>query len=201
MGRIVRLNEQQISRIVKKVLLENERGLLKEAKGSIDRNTLVTTYDYYNNKGSDGTFKEIFKPEIDAGKQPFVTFTNGCATKVSLALAKSGQEVDAAFRTTSGTQKGTPIQTSANGLKNNLIKKWGQPDVKFSGSISESDLLKKIGTGKTGILICTPCGFSGASGHATVWSRIFGTKKTGGTRDNTTYHLDNPEANIYYWYV
>ena len=50
MNRVVKLNEEQISRIVKKVLLEDEKGLLKEAKGSIDKNTLVTTYDYYNNK-------------------------------------------------------------------------------------------------------------------------------------------------------
>ena len=193
MKKVIRLTENDLSRIVKRVL--------NEGKKNVDKWALYSTYKKYNDLGSEGTFKEIFLPEIKKGKEPFINFTNGCATKVSLALAKAGQNVSPAFITTSGLQKGTPIQTSASSLKNDLISKWGQPDVNVNGNISEESLLKKIGPGKTGVLICTPCGFGGASGHATVWSKSHGTKKTGGTADDTNYHINNPEANIYFWQV
>ena len=194
MKKIINLTENDISRIVKRVI--------NEAKESLDKWQLYKTYKYYNSLGSEETFKEIFAPEIKQGKEPFKNFLNGCATKVSLALAKAGQEVKPSFITTSGSQKGTPIQTSASGLKDDLISKWGQPDVKVTGSITEENLLKKIGEGKTGILICSPCGFGGScTGHATVWSRSHGRKKTGGTADDSWYHIGNPDANIYFWKV
>lgn len=191
-----RLEQHDFDRIVNKVL--------KESKQGIDKWALYTTYKKYDNLGGSGTFDEIFKKEREQNKQPFASWLNGCATKVSLALAKAGQKVSPAYITTSGEQKGTPIQTSAGGLKNDLLKpnRFGQPDLKVTGSITEEELLKKIGTGNTGVLICSPCGFGpSCTGHATVWSRSHGTKKTGGTADGTTYHLNNPDANIYFWKV
>lgn len=202
MAKIITITEDDLSKMVKRVLKESQKNLLKEGKESIDKWALYTTYKKYNDLGSEETFNQIFKPERKAGKQPFVSFGNGCATKVSLSLAKAGQKVSPAFITTSGEQKGTPIQTSAESLKNNLISLWGEPDVKVSGAITEEQLLKKIGNKKTGVMICAPCGFGpGVSGHATVWSRSHGTNKTGGTADDTGYHLDNPNANIYFWKV
>jgi hypothetical protein len=204
MKKIVRLTESDLTRIVKRVIIEGEKKLLLGSnKGSVDKGRLTATYKYYNNLGSEGTFNEIFKNERTQKKQPFVDFVNGCATKVSLALANAGQTVSPAFRTTSGKspKPGTPIQTSAASLKDELTRKWGVADVTHKGNITEKDLQKKFGKGNTGILICSPCGFGGASGHATIWSKYFGTDKEGGPMDNTTYHLNNPSAEIHIWRV
>jgi hypothetical protein len=162
---------------------------------SVNRNKLVDTYKHYNDLGSAGTFDEIFKPQREANKEPFSLMNNGCATKVSLALQAAGKKVPPGFKVTSGPMEGKTIQTSAAGLK----EKLGKPDFQFTGAISEDELLKKFGENKTAILICSPCGFSSCTGHATVWSRHKGAKKKGGTMDNSTYHLNNPDANISMW--
>jgi hypothetical protein len=201
MKRTITLSEKDLSRLVLRVIEESKKDLLKEGKQSVDKWVLYQTYKKYNNLGSKGTFNEIFEPEIKSKKQPFVSFSNGCATKVSLALAAAGQKVHAAFVTTSGEQKGTPIQTSAVGLKDNLTELWGKPNT-YKGSFTEQQLLNKIGENKTGIIICAPCGFGpGVSGHATVWSRNHGTNEKGGTADDTVYHLNNPNAVIHFWKV
>lgn len=202
MKNIITLNESDLARIVKRVISENQKVLLKESKEGINKGVLASKYKEYNALGSEGVFNRIFKKEREQGVQPIASWLNGCATKVSLALAAAGQNVSPAYKATSGPEKGTPVQTSAGGLKNDLINKWGQPDVKVTGSISEAELQKKVGEGKTGIMICAPCGFGpGVSGHATVWSKYFGTDKKGGTLDGTTYHLDNPNAEINIWRV
>ena len=202
MKNIITLNESDIARIVKRVISENQKVLLKESKDSVNKGVLAGKYKEYNDLGGAGVFNRIFKKEREQGLAPIATWTNGCATKVSLALAAAGQKVDSAYIATSGPEKGTPLQTSAMGLKNNLTKLWGEPDVKVKGAITESELQKKVGQGNTGIMICAPCGFGGgASGHATVWSKYFGTDKKGGTLDDTTYHLDNPGAEISVWRV
>jgi hypothetical protein len=202
MKNIITLDESDIARIVKRVISENQKVLLKESKDVVNKGILAGKYKEYNTLGSAGVFDRIFKKERELGLAPIANFINGCATKVSLALAAAGQKVDAAYIATSGPEKGTPIQTSAIGLKNNLTKLWGEPDVKVKGAITESELQKKVGQGNTGIMICAPCGFGGgASGHATVWSKYFGTDKKGGTLDDTTYHLDNPGAEISIWRV
>lgn len=182
----------------------NKKKLIKESKDSINVWPLVTTYKYYNDLGSQGTFNKIFKPELEAGKEPFVDFVNGCATKVSLALNAAGHTVKPGFKTTSPTDKnpkGTPIQTSASRLKDQLLNAFGRPDVYHKGTITEEELQKKFGDDKTGVLICAPCGFSGASGHATIWSRNKGKGSKGGPVDDSDYHINNPGAEIYLWRV
>jgi hypothetical protein len=201
MKNIITLNESDIARIVKRVISENQKVLLKESKDSVNKGVLAGKYKEYNNLGGAGVFNRIFKKEREQGLDPIATWTNGCATKVSLALAAAGQKVGSAYIATSGPEKGTPIQTSAMGLKNNLTKLWGEPDVKVKGSITEEELQKKVGQGNTGIMICAPCGFDNASGHATVWSKYFGTDKKGGTLDETSYHLNNSGAEINFWRV
>lgn len=193
-------NDEMLNQIAEHWHRRRVNNLLNEGKNSINKGTLVDTYKYYNNKGSDGTFNEIFAPEIKAGKEPFINFVNGCATKVSLALQAAGQKIDPGFKTTSGKQKGTTIQTSAEKLKNQLVAKWGNPEVLFKGSITEDELQKKFGI-NTGVLICAPCGFGSATGHATIWSKHLGKNKKGGTVDGTNYHIDNPDAKIYLWKV
>ena len=53
---------------------------------------------------------------------PFIEFTNGCATKVSLAITAAGGTLPASFRVTNGQFKGKGIVTSAKRLKDKLIK-------------------------------------------------------------------------------
>lgn len=56
MKKVIRLTENDLSRIVKRVL--------NEGKKSVDKWALYSTYKKYNDLGSGGTFKEIFLPEI-----------------------------------------------------------------------------------------------------------------------------------------
>lgn len=151
---------------------------------------LLSTYKHYDNMGSEATFDEIFQKLREEGKEPYSSWENGCATKVSLALQAAGKNVPAGFRVQDGPMAGTTIQTSASGLS----KKLGTPDVSVSGEISKEELAEKFGNG-TGVLICSPCGFGpGVSGHATVFHN-------GNTADGTDYHLNNPDAEIKMWYA
>ena len=196
MKKTIRLTESEIVSLVKKVL--NEELLTENAK-SLDKWKLYTTYKLYNNLGSKKTFETIFKDfKTDTA---YEGWENGCATKVSLALNAAGYKVKPGYKVTKGAQKGNNIQPSAAGLKTQLTNNWGEPDVKWSGSKTEQEVQKLIGKGRTGVLICSPCGFGeGASGHATVWSRSGGKNMLGGTVDGTTYHM-SPSANVSFWQV
>ena len=167
----------------------DDQQTLAEGLG-VNPGTLVSVYKKYDDKGSSGTFDEIFNRLRKKGTQPYSNFSNGCATKVSLALQAAGKNVPAGFKVQDGPMKGKTIQTSAKGLSNKL----GKPDVTFNGDIDSKTLNKMIG-GRTGVLICASCGFgSGVSGHATVY-------QNGKTVDGTSYHLDNPDAEIKFWEV
>ena len=192
------LNERDLNKIVKKAIKESL--LLEASRIGLSRANLESTYKTYNDLGSDGTFNEIFKKEREQGLTPFNDFVNGCATKVSLALNAAGQQLKPTFKVTNGPFKGKNVNTSASGLKNELIQKWGQPDVKMQNVSSLEEVQKKIGPGKTGVYICTPCGFgAGASGHATVWSWWKNDNK-GGPLDDTSYP-ENNGGTIYFWQV
>ena len=157
---------------------------------SLDVNVyrLMSTYVKYNRKGSDKTFNEIFG-ELRKEK-PYSDFTNGCATKVSLALQNAGKNIKPGFVVQDGPMKGTTIQTSAAGLAREL----GEPDINIQDNtiIGKEEFANKIGKNKTGVLICSPCGFGpGISGHATIYSN-------GKTLDNTGYHL-KPGVTVKFW--
>tara|TARA_Y100000389_G_scaffold203440_1_gene251867 strand:+ start:1223 stop:1954 length:732 start_codon:yes stop_codon:yes gene_type:complete len=170
-------------------VVNGDQQTLAEGLG-VNANKLVSVYKKYNDMGSTGTFNEIFKTLREKGKQPYTDFSNGCATKVSLALQAAGKNVPAGFRVQDGPMKGKTIQTSAQGLSNKL----GKPDLSFTGDIDADKLSKMIGE-KTGVLICASCGFgSGVSGHATLY-------QNGDTVDYSSYHLDNPSAEIKFWEV
>ena len=157
---------------------------------SLDVNVhrLKSTYLQYNRKGSDKTFDEIFG-ELRKEK-PYSDFRNGCATKVSLALQNAGKKIKPGFIVQDGPMKGTTIQTSAAGL----VRELGEPDINIQDNtiIGKEEFANKIGKNKTGVLICSPCGFGpGISGHATIYSN-------GKTLDNTNYHL-SPGVTVKFW--
>ncbi len=189
--------ESELNFLIKNIL--NENLILESNRRGLNMDNLERTYAHYNSLASSGTFNEIFKYERENNIYPMNTFTNGCATKVSLALNSAGQSLNPTFRVSNGPFKGKYVQTSAKGLKDELMQKWGQPDVFIKKVESLKQVQDKIGPGKSGVYICTPCGFTSCTGHATIWSwKLNGSK--GGPMDNTTY----PEVNggtIYFWQV
>ncbi len=197
MKKIVRLTERDLTRLIKRTI--NESLLLESSADSLNRGQLESTYTKYNNLGSDGTFDEIFKNEREQGKMPFIEFVNGCATKVSLAITSAGGTLPPSFRVQNGPFKGKGIVTSAKRLKDKLIKLWGNPDVKIDNVTSLEEVQQEIGPGRSGVFICTPCGFEGATGHATIWSWWKNNLK-GGPLDDSTYPEENG-GTIYFWGV
>jgi len=168
-------------------------------------NNLVQNYLYWKNMFSNNAeelFDYLFKKErVDSPMVPYSDFANSCATKVSLALNATGMsnKVKKSFTVTSGEAAGQPVTTSAKGLRDHLMGSWGKKPVVVKGSVTEEELINKIGKGKSGVFICSPCGFSTCSGHAFVWSPSAGTNKEGGAADDSTYHFNNSSAELYFF--
>ena len=201
MKKIVRLTESDLNKIVRRVLSESSG-----SKG-LNRGTLENVYKTYNNLGSSGTFDELFKTGREKNIIPYNMMVNGCATKVSLALNAAGQKIDppksgtfgTTLKVTDGPKKGQYVNVNAAKLRDELLSKWGKPDVQISGVQSLEQVQNEIGPGVSGVYICAPCGFDGASGHATIWSWWKNNGK-GGELDDTTYPQENG-GNIYFWQV
>jgi hypothetical protein len=206
MKKIIKLTESDLKKVLKKIISESL--LLESSPESLSRSQLEQTYTKYNDMGSQATFNELFQSKIEKGIKPYTLMLNGCATKVSLALDAAGQPVDppnssnygTTFKVTDGEKKGKNVNVNAGKLKDELIRKWGQPDVKIGKVTSLEEVQNKIGPGRSGVYICAPCGFgSGASGHATVWSWWKNNNK-GGPSDYSTYPEENG-GTIYFWQV
>ncbi|MEC5396004.1 T6SS effector amidase Tae4 family protein [Bergeyella sp. RCAD1439] len=153
-------------------------------------------------------FLSIFEEEYY--KKNTKTFSNACATRVSLGLIEGGMKVKAAFRIIKKGHKhnNKGFQTSALGLKNFLIERnvWGSPEelikAKYKGSYNEnvpdirfSDVQNTIGK-RNGVYIIIPKkGYfndSAVSGHATLW--------VGANRDVIGGHNYAEGAlEIYFW--
>jgi hypothetical protein len=198
MKKIVKLTESELKKVLKKIIKESL--LLESPADSLNRGKLESTYTTYNNLGSEGTFNEIFKNEREQGLPPFNEFFNGCATKVSLAINAAGGTLKPTFRVTNGLFKGKYVNLSAIGLKNELLGKWGKPDVKIDNVTSLEEIQQKIGPGRSGVFICAPCGSGfGATGHATIWSWWKNGLK-GGPLDDSTFPEENG-GTISFWGV
>lgn len=201
MKQIVRLTESDLSRIVSKILSESS-----SAK-NFNRGTLENVYKMYNNLGSSGTFDQIFKSKREGNIIPYNMMVNGCATKVSLALNAIGQKIDppksgtygTTFKVTDGPAKGQFVNVNAAKLRDELLSKWGRPTVQINGVKSLDQVQNAIGPNVSGVYICAPCGFQGASGHATIWTWWKNGGK-GGELDDTSYPYENG-GNIYFWQV
>jgi hypothetical protein len=168
-------------------------------------NALVQNYLYWKNMFSNNAeelFNYLFKKErLETPMIPYSDFANSCATKVSLALNATGMsdKVKRSFTVTSGEAAGQPVTTSAKGLRDHLMGSWGKKPVVMKGSVTEEELINNIGKGKSGVFICSPCGFASCSGHAFVWSPSAGTNKQGGAADDSSYHINNPSAELYFF--
>ena len=205
MKRIVKLTENHLSRIVKRVLnesdLQGNKSLLKENAKTLNRSSLEQTYRKYDDLGSTGTFDEIFKSK--RSQFPYNQMLNGCATKVSLALKSAGQDLGSAdynlkWKVTDGPMKNTVVNVNAGNLVKQLTQLWGAPDVKINSVKSLEEVQNAIGPGRSGVFICAPCGFgSSCSGHATLWSWWKNNGK-GGTLDNSGYEIGQT---ISFWQV
>ena len=206
MKKIVKLTEYELKKVLKKIISESL--LLESPADSINRGKLESTYTKYFNMGKDDPmpiWRELFPKEMalveeGKGNPPFTEFYNTCATKVSLALIDAGVTLEQTFIVQGGPFKGKGLNTSAVGLKNELLRKWGKPDVKIVNPTSLEEIQQKIGPGKSGVFICAPCGFEDCTGHATIWSWWKNGLK-GGPLDGTTYAENSNGGTIYFWGV
>jgi len=142
--------------------------------------------DTYDDEDAKTVFKEILGKQYD-GKNGIYTdangrktsFENACATRVSIALVKSGMEMRKDFLIQAGELKGKGFIASAKGLKEwlSLPGVWGE--VKgIPGKISEEEeineeialerVAKEIG-GRSGVYIILDNGDKRVKDHATLW--------------------------------
>ena len=171
MKNIITLNESDITRIVKRVISENQKVLLKESNVPFSFDTLDSGFADLD--GS--TFFSKVIPKIYQEDPP--KFVNACASRLSLALNKAGVTDlnPVAFNTLydythnegkgagNTYSKGTPLITSALQMKNFLTKKYGNgEDFENDGTIT--DKLK----GRKGMFVITEVPGWRASGHADI---------------------------------
>jgi hypothetical protein len=130
-----------------------------------------------DDKPADDVFKEILGDNYDTN-----TFSNACATRVSLGFLEANFSVRKDFLIQKGKFKGKGFIASAVGMKNWLLSTnaFKAPDVKIDtnkspylnkqGLITLGDLQSEIGN-KNGVYIIIPYSgcFSSASGHVTLW--------------------------------
>lgn len=110
-------------------------------------------------------FTSIFGSTYDSK-----TFTNACATRLSLGLLNAGITVKREYSVQTGTFKGKGITTSAANMVAWLRSNFGTPDVTVENPISFEAVAVKIGSRK-GIYAMLPKSTAqfGASGHVTLW--------------------------------
>lgn len=116
-------------------------------------------------RDADTVFKEILGDNYNTS-----TFTNACATRVSLGLLNGGVNVRKDFIIQKGKFKGKGFIASAINLKNWLIQSsiWGSPDETFKGPADITDVRSKIGS-RNGVYTIIGGFGAGVSGHATLW--------------------------------
>lgn len=97
------------------------------------------------------------------------TFSNACATRVSLSLLHANINVKKEYQIQIGAYKGKGIITSAANMGKWLKDKlFGAPDEEIENPKSFNEVSSKIGKRK-GIYILISNDFRWASGHATLW--------------------------------
>ncbi|WP_430613172.1 T6SS effector amidase Tae4 family protein [Flavobacterium sp. JP2137] len=141
-----------------------------------------------DDRSAEAVFTSILGDNYDRN-----TFTNACATRVSLGLLNGGMTVKKDFIVQKGKFKGKGFIASAVNLKNWLSRSevWGDADEEIKGPSDVMDVKKTIGE-KNGIYIILGGFSSGISGHATLW--IGGEKNAFGGHNYISYG-----GTIYFW--
>ena len=118
-----------------------------------------------DDKDADSVFKEILGEDYDKN-----TFSNACATRVSLGLLNGVVNVRKDFVIQKGKFKGKGFIASAINLKKwlNQSSVWFNPDESFTGPADIIDVKSKIGN-RNGVYIILGGFVAGVSGHATLW--------------------------------
>jgi hypothetical protein len=119
----------------------------------------------FDDKDTDAVFKEILGDNYDK-----TTFTNACATRVSLGLLEGGMLLRKDFVIQQGKHRGKGFIASAKKLQVWLSASsvWGTPDEIIIKPSTLSEVQNRI-NGRNGVYLIIG-GFSGGiSGHATLW--------------------------------
>jgi hypothetical protein len=141
-----------------------------------------------DDKDADSVFKEILGDKYDKN-----TFSNACATRVSLGLLNGGVNVKKDFLIQKRKFKGKGFIASAINLKNwlNQSSVWDSPDETFSGPADITDVKSKIGD-RNGVYTIIGGFGGGVSGHASLW--VGSEKDVIGGHNYISYGGD-----IYFW--
>lgn len=176
MKKIIKLTENDLTNIVRKVLNEN---LLTESISSIDFNTL------WQNFPGDASAEDIF-PKIlpkTYEKNP-ESFSNACATRMSLALNNVGIKPTTQYKTEkefvwNGVkyQKGIPLTVRATSMKDYLTSKLGSPTFTMSND-DENEVKKKL-AGRNAVFVITNVPGWSATGHVDIAASAGGKTRCG----------------------
>jgi RHS repeat-associated protein len=105
-------------------------------------------------------------------------FNNACATRLSISLIKSGENLKSDFYIQCGDLKGNGIIVSAVEMKNWLLTAYPDANYKkfnigdgFNGTVTP-EMMRNSLNGKTGIyiMIAKDCKYFGATGHCALWT-------------------------------
>lgn len=153
-------------------------------------------YRGYPKSGSDDLpATEVFPSILAPEHYDKNTFSNACATRVSLGLLEGSMRVKPAFNITNNSHKfaGRGFQSSAQGLFNWLSSKsvFGNPDISIDGPTNIDTVKNKIGI-KNGVYIILGGFGDGVTGHATLW--IGATKDVIGGHNYVNYG-----GSVHFW--
>ncbi|MDD3005443.1 T6SS effector amidase Tae4 family protein [Flavobacterium sp.] len=146
-----------------------------------------------NNSGTDDENADIVFKSILGDNYDRETFTNACATRVSLGLLNGGVTVKKDFLIQKGEFKGKGFIASAINLKDWLSRSevWGNADEEIQGPSDLVDVKSAIDN-RNGIYIIIGGFGGGVSGHATLW---IGTQKDAfGGHNYVSYG-----GSVYFW--
>jgi hypothetical protein len=176
MKKIIRLTESKLTRIIKRVIIEEEKKLLTEG---ISNDVVDTIYNAHPGPLSPSEFFPLIIPkqyEATEGteQKPRKWWLNTCATKMSLALLKSGYSVPGQYKT-EVEYDGVPAKSSFNPSSQAMIgilgknfgtkKADGYQKIPMTGNGVPKEIM-----GKKGVYVITTDAFgSSAAGHTDVW--------------------------------
>ncbi|MGB4847910.1 MAG: T6SS effector amidase Tae4 family protein [Saprospiraceae bacterium] len=167
----------------------------ESSTNSNKRPNWVDVYRGYpkNNSETDDLPAELVFKEILGENYDKSTFTNACATRVSLGLLDGGMDVKREFNIQKGKFKGKGFIASAKNLQVWLSKTtvWNSPDEFIKGPSTLSDVQNRI-NGRNGVYTIIGGFGGGVTGHATLW--VGSKKDVIGGHNYVDYGGD-----IYFW--